>query len=132
MDLTDAFEISKKARLNARASSSNYYVGACLVTKSGKAYSGCNIENCGIQSICAERTAFVKALSEGENDFSYIVVVGGEKDANVLDNCLPCGYCRQFMVQYVDEDFKIYTCFGEDDIIEEYSINDLLPHAFKF
>ena len=132
MDLTDAFEIAKKARLNARASSSNYYVGACLVTKSGKAYSGCNVENCGIQSICAERTAFVKALSEGENDFSYIVVVGAEKNANVLDNCLPCGYCRQFMVQYVDEDFRIYTCFGEDDFIEEYSINELLPHAFKF
>ncbi|MBO5478507.1 MAG: cytidine deaminase [Clostridia bacterium] len=132
MELKDAIQIAKKARLNARASGSNYYVGSCLVTKSGKAYSGCNIENCGIQSICAERTAFVKALSEGENDFSYIVVVGADKDANVLDNCLPCGYCRQFMVQYVDDDFKIYACFGENDTIEEYSICDLLPNAFKF
>lgn len=132
MELKDAIEIAKKARLNARVADSNYPVGSCLVTKSGKAYSGCNVENCGLQSICAERTAFVKALSEGENDFSYIVVVGAEKNANVLDNCLPCGYCRQFMVQYVDEDFKVYTCFGEEGIIEEYSINDLLPHAFKF
>lgn len=97
----------------------------------GKCYSGCNIENDGIQSICAERTAFVKALSEGECEFSYIVVVGGWKDATVLENCLPCGYCRQFMNQYVDYDFKIYTCFGENDEIEEYSINDLLPHSFK-
>lgn len=131
MELKDAIEIAKRARLHARASSSNYYVGACLVTKSGRAYSGCNIENSGIQSICAERTAFVKALSEGEKDFSYIVVVGGNKDATILDNCLPCGYCRQFMNDYVDDTFKIYTCFGENDTIEEYTLSNLLPHSFK-
>lgn len=130
MDLKNAIQIAKRARLNARVSTSNYYVGSCLVTKDGKAYSGCNIENDGIQSICAERTAFVKALSEGENDFSYVVVVGANKDATILDNCLPCGYCRQFMNQYVDNNFKIYACFGENDTIEEYSISDLLPHAF--
>lgn len=129
MDITNAIEIAKKARLNA--CTSKYYVGACLVTKSGKAYSGCNIENDGIQSICAERTAFVKALSEGEREFSYIVVVGGYLDNPILDNCMPCGYCRQFMNQYVNEDFKIYTCFGENDEINEYSMNDLLPHSFK-
>ncbi len=131
MELKNAIEIAKQARLYARASVSNYYVGACLVTKSGKAYPGCNIENSGIQSICAERTAFVKALSEGENDFSYIVVVGGNKDALILDNCLPCGYCRQFMNDFVDNDFKIYACFGENDTVEEYTIADLLPHGFK-
>lgn len=131
MELKDAIQIAKQARLHARASVSHYYVGACLVTKSGKAYFGCNIENSGIQSICAERTAFVKALSEGENEFSYIVVIGGNKDDIVFDHCLPCGYCRQFMNDYVDTDFKIYTCFGENDIIEEYTINDLLPHSFK-
>lgn len=129
MDISKAIQIAKKTRLNACAS--EYYVGACLVTKSDKYYSGCNIENDGIQSICAERTAFVKALSEGEKEFSYIVVVGGLKDATVLENCLPCGYCRQFMSQYVDDNFKIYACFGENDEIEEYSINDLLPHSFK-
>lgn len=129
MDITKAIQIAKETRLNACAG--EYYVGSCLVTKSGKYYSGCNIENDGIQSICAERTAFVKALSEGEREFSYIVVVGGLKSSTVLDNCLPCGYCRQFMNQYVDNDFKIYACFGENDEIEEYSINDLLPHGFK-
>ena len=102
-----------------------------LLLSLGKYFDGCNIENDGIQSICAERTAFVKALSEGERKFSYVVVVGGWKDATVLDNCLPCGYCRQFMNQYVDSDFKIYSCFGKNDKIEEYSINDLLPHSFK-
>ncbi|MCI8481590.1 MAG: cytidine deaminase [Clostridia bacterium] len=128
MELNTAINIAKQARLYAKAS--NYFVGACLVTKSGKSYSGCNIENCGIQSICAERTAFVKALSEGETEFSYIVTVGGNKNATILDYCLPCGYCRQFIRQYVDDDFKLYTCFGEDNKIEKYSICDLLPHAF--
>lgn len=130
MELKDAIKIAKQARLYAKANTSSYYVGACLVTKSGLAYSGCNIENSGIQSICAERTAFVKALSEGETEFSYIVTVGASKDITILDECLPCGYCRQFMVQYVDKDFKIYACFGENDTIVEYSISDLLPHAF--
>lgn len=129
MDISNAIEIAKKARLNACAP--HYWVGACLVTKSGKHYSGCNIENDGIQSICAERTAFVKALSEGERDFSYIVVVGAHKGKTILDNCLPCGYCRQFMRQYVNNEFKIYTCFGEENKIEEYTICDLLPHAFN-
>ena len=131
MDITDAIKIAKKARLNACASYSNYFVGACLVTKSGKYYSGCNIENNGIQSICAERTAFVKALSEGEREFSYIVVVGGYKDNSVLDECLPCGYCRQFINQYVDNEFKIYSCYGENDTIKTFAITDLLPHSFK-
>lgn len=129
MDIKEAIKIAKKARLNS--TSNIYYVGTCLVTKSGKYYSGCNIENDGIQSICGERTAFVKALSEGEKDFSYIVVVGAPKDSKVLENCMPCGYCRQFINQYVDENFKIYTCYGEDDTVEEYTIKDLLPHSFK-
>ncbi len=129
MDIKKAIEIAKKVRLNS--TSNIYYVGTCLVTKSCKYYSGCNIENDGIQSICGERTAFVKALSEGEKDFSYIVVVGAPPDSDVLENCLPCGYCRQFMNQYVDEDFKIYACFGENDTIQEYSIKELLPHAFS-
>lgn len=127
MDINKAIEIAKNARLNA--CSSVYLVGACLVTKSGNYYSGCNIENDGIQSICAERTAFVKALSEGEREFSYIVVVGAPPNSNTLDNCLPCGYCRQFMNQYVDNNFKIY-CYYENTI-DEYTIGDLLPHSFK-
>ena len=61
---TEDIEIAKKARHNAHAPYSNYLVGATLRTKSGKMYSGCNVENHGIQGICAERTAFVKAISE--------------------------------------------------------------------
>ncbi len=128
MEIKKAIDIAKNVRKNACAE--NYYVGACLVSKDGKFYSGCNIENSGIQSICAERTAFVKALSEGEKQFNYIVVVGAPKNSTILEKCLPCGYCRQFISQYVDKDFKIYTCYGKNNTIEAYSIQELLPHAF--
>ena len=95
----------------------------------GKIYSGSNIENDGIMSICAERVAFVKALSEGEREFEYIVVCGG-KDINSLEDCTPCGVCRQFIHEFVNENFVIYTV-GKDEKISSYSINDLLPYGFK-
>ena len=69
----------KKARFNAYSPYSNFQVGVALRTKSGKVYSGCNIENHGIQGICGERTAFAKALSEGEREFESITVVGAKK-----------------------------------------------------
>ena len=129
MDLSKEIEIAKNARKNAYAPYSKYYVGCCLKTKSGKFYSGCNVENDGIQSVCAERAAFCKAISDGEKDFEYIVVCGGSNLEN-LDNCVPCGYCRQFMNEFVDDSFKVY-CINNENKIIEYSIKDLLPHGFK-
>lgn len=129
MDLSKEIEIAKNARKNAYVPYTKYYVGCALKTCSGKIYSGCNVENHGIQGICAERVAFVKAISEGERNFEYIVVCGGK--SNKLENCLPCGYCRQFMSEFVNENFKIYA-LSENDKITEYSIEDLLPHGFKF
>lgn len=129
MDLSEEIQIAKNVRKNAYSPYGNYYVGCALKASSGKIYSGCNIENDGIQSICAERVAFVKAISEGEKSFEHIVVCGG-KDLNKLDNCLPCGYCRQFMNEFVDKDFKVYALFENDDI-KEYSMEDLLPNSFK-
>ncbi len=129
MDLSKEIEIAKNVRKNAYAPYSKYYVGCALKTSTGKIYSGCNIENGGIQSICAERVAFVKAISEGEKSFEYIVLCGGS-DLNSLDNCLPCGYCRQFINEFVDKDFKIYA-LSENDNIREYSMEDLLPNSFK-
>lgn len=118
-------KLANEVRLNAYCPYSNYQVGAVLRTKEGKIYTGCNVENNGIQSICAERCAFVKAISDGAKNFSSITIVGGKKDSTKLDECLPCGYCRQFISEFVDEDFKIYT------INNEYKIKDLLPHSFK-
>ena len=123
-------ETAKKARLNAHSPYGHFQVGAALRTKSGKVYTGCNVENHGIQGICAERTAFVKAISEGEREFESIAVVGAPIGEDVKDICLPCGYCRQFMSEFVDEDFKIYSLdHGE---IKEYTIAELLPYGFKF
>ena len=123
-------ELAKKARLNAYSPYSNFQVGAALRTKSGKIYQGCNIENHGIQSICAERTAFAKALSEGEREFESITVVGSPKGEEPTEKCMPCGYCRQFMSEFVDDDFKIRVV-DKNNNIEELTINELLPHSFK-
>ena len=129
MSLYKAIEIAKSVRKNCYSPYSKYYVGCALICKSGKIYSGCNIENDGIQSICAERVAFTKSISEGERDFEYIVVCGGDS-LDSLDDCLPCGYCRQFMSEFVDKDFKIYA-LSNNDKVTEYSIFDLLPNNFR-
>ena len=123
-------EFAKKARLNAYSPYSNFQVGAALRTKSGKIYLGCNIENHGIQGICAERTAFAKALSEGESEFERITVVGAQVGKEPTGKCMPCGYCRQFMSEFVDNDFKICVV-DKDNNIEEFTINELLPYGFK-
>ena len=124
-------ELAKKARLNAHSPYSNFQVGAALRTKSGKVYLGCNIENHGIQGICAERTAFAKALSEGEREFERITIVGSIKGEEPTEKCMPCGYCRQFMSEFVKDDFKICVV-DKDENIQELTINELLPHSFKF
>lgn len=126
----EQIEMAEKARKNAYTPYSNFKVGAVLKTKSGKYYSGCNVENAGIQSICAERVAFTKAISEGETDFESIAVVGGEDGIDkTINECLPCGYCRQFMQEFVSKDFKIFTKNGEE--IKEYKMEELLPYGFK-
>lgn len=124
-------ELAKKARLNSYSPYSNFQVGAALRTKSGKVYLGCNIENHGIQGICAERTAFAKALSEGEREFESITVVGSPKGKEPTEKCMPCGYCRQFISEFVNDDFKICVV-DKDNNIEELTISELLPHSFKF
>ena len=121
-------ELAKKARLNAHAPYSNFFVGACLRCKDGTTYLGCNIENQGIQGLCAERCAFAKALSDGRRDFLSITVVGSPKDTEPNTRCMPCGYCRQFMSEFVDKDFKIVVI--DNDEVLTYSINDLLPYSF--
>ena len=121
-------EISMKIA-NAYLKKGEYTVGAVVKSKSGRKYTGCNIENHGIMSICAERVAFTKAISEGEKEFEYIVVCAGQSE-DELGDCVPCGYCRQFMSEFVNEDFKIIT-ITKDKKISEYNLKDLLPYSFK-
>ena len=79
---------------------SNFKVGAALLTKSGKIYTGCNIENASYTPTnCAERTAFFKAVSEGVRDFQAICIVGG-KDGKLTEYTAPCGVCRQVMMEF--------------------------------
>lgn len=123
-------ELAKKARLNAHSPYGKYYVGACLRCKDGTTYLGCNIENHGIQSYCAERTAFLKAISEGKREFKSIAVVGAPIGEEPTEKCLPCGYCRQFISEFVDDDF-VFILEDNGEIIT-YSLDDLLPNRFDF
>lgn len=127
IEIEKLIEIAKKARENAYTPYSNYKVGCALLTKSGKIFSGCNVENDGIMSICAERVAFVKAISEGEREFEALVVVGGKEK---LVYTSPCGYCRQFISEFCDKEFTIYMCY-EDNKIEKKTIGELLPNNFN-
>ena len=108
---------------------SNFKVGAALLTKSGKIYTGCNIENASYTPTnCAERTAFFKAVSEGVRDFQAICIVGG-KDGKLTEYTAPCGVCRQVMMEFCDPDhFEVILGDGENDIT--YLLRDLLPKGF--
>ncbi len=109
---------------------SHFHVGAALLTKDGKIYTGCNIENAAYgPSNCAERTAFFKAVSEGILKFDAIMVVGGP-NGKIKDYCSPCGVCRQVMMEFCNPDeFKIFLAKSKDDIVE-YTLKELLPLGF--
>ena len=128
MDGNRLLEFAREARLKSYSPYSGYSVGAALLTKSGKVYTGCNIENATFSpTICAERTAFAKAISEGEREFEAIAIVGGREDAG--SPCYPCGVCRQFMSEFCAGGFRLYFANGED--IAEYSLDEIMPHRFS-
>jgi cytidine deaminase len=116
-------ESAVEARRWAYAPYSHYAVGAALLTESGKIYEGVNIENAAYPTtICAERVAVFKAVSEGERDFTAIAVV-------TLNGGTPCGSCRQVLAEFgVDTIVIIANVQGE--IIQETTVRDLLPGAF--
>lgn len=105
---------------------SGFKVGAALLGRSGKIYTGCNIENAAYSPTnCAERTAFFKAVSEGEREFEAIVIVGGD------DYCAPCGVCRQVMVEFCEpNEFKIILAKSMTEY-KEYTLAELLPLSFS-
>ena len=119
---------AEKARKNAYAPYSKFSVGAALLTKNGKIYTGCNIENASFSPTnCAERTAFFKAVSEGEREFEAIAVVGG-KEGEASGFCTPCGVCRQVMLEFCEQDFKIVLKYTNGEKI--YLLSELIPAAF--
>ena len=124
-------EEAKKARLMAYAPYSKFKVGAVLLTKSGKVYHGCNIENAAYTPTnCAERTAFFKAVSEGETEFEKIAVVGAMEGREADDICSPCGVCRQVMMEFCNpKTFKIILANGKGNILVS-SLDEILPYGF--
>lgn len=132
MDKMELVKQAFKAREMAYAPYSHFKVGAALLTKNGKVYMGCNIENASYTPTnCAERTAFFKAVSEGEREFQAIAIVGGKEDAVKLDLCAPCGVCRQVMMEFCNpKDFKVILCDMEEDI-HTYTLEQLLPLGFS-
>ena len=117
-----------EAKAAAYAPYSGYKVGAALLTKSGKVYTGCNIENGAFSPTnCAERTAFFKAVSEGERAVVAIAVVGGKRGSKP-SFCSPCGVCRQVMAEFCSDDFRVIL--GNSDGVETHTLAELLPLAF--
>ncbi len=114
----------------AYAPYSHFKVGAALLTEEGRIYTGCNIENAAYTPTnCGERTAFFKAVSEGERSFRAICIVGG-MDGVPTDYTAPCGVCRQVMMEFCSpEEFEIILARGVEDY-QVYKLKDLLPCGF--
>jgi cytidine deaminase len=108
----------------AYAPYSNYHVGAALLTKSGRIFTGVNVENAVYSdTVCAERVAILKAVSEGEREFQSIVV-------STANGGYPCGSCRQVLAEF-GLDTVVWIVDGEGNVLDETSIKNLLPEAFS-
>ena len=130
METKELITQALSARENAYAPYSSFMVGAALLCKDGTVYTGCNIENAAFTPTnCAERTAFFKAVSEGERKFRAICIIGG-KDISETVCTPPCGVCRQVMAEFCDpKKFKVILASGR----EKYRIlrlEELLPFGF--
>lgn len=129
VDYRSLMQQAEKARQMAYTPYSHFKVGAALLTQDGKVYLGCNIENAAYgPTNCAERTAFFKAVSEGERSFQCIAIVGG-KDGEPAPFCAPCGVCRQVMAEFCDDDFEIIL--GTSTSFHVYKFQEVLPMAFR-
>lgn len=120
-----------RARSRAYAPYSRYMVGAALLTEQGRIYSGCNIENAAYgPSNCAERTAFFKAVSEGERAFAAIAVAGSPEGEEITQYAAPCGVCRQVMAEFCrPADFSIIVARSEDEYYVK-TLDEFLPENF--
>ena len=109
---------------------SHFRVGAALLAGSGRIYQGGNIENAAYTPTnCAERTAFFKAVSEGEREFTAICVVGGQ-DGVLTEYTPPCGVCRQVMMEFCDPESFLILLAIDENTHQEYTLKELLPVGF--
>ena len=131
-DKTIPYQSLMEAAVAAREYSyspySGYRVGAALLGKSGRVYTGCNVENAGYTPTnCAERTAVFKAVSEGEREFAAIAVVGGSGDS-IDPACAPCWVCRQVLAEFCSPDMPVILGCPEE--LRVLTLGELLPFAF--
>ena len=119
-------KLAAEARDHSYSPYSHYSVGAALLTKDGKVYQGCNIENASFTpTICAERTAFFKAIFDGVREFAAIAVIGSGKLP-----AYPCGVCRQVMAEFCDGDFVIVTSNADCSSVVTETLDQMMPHRF--
>ena len=124
----ELMRLAEDARAYSYTPYSGFAVGAALLTKSGKVYTGCNIENASYTpTVCAERTAVFKAVSEGEKEFAAIAIIGGPAGEKGRF-CAPCGVCRQVLREFCELDFRILL--GSVDKVQAYTLKELLPTSF--
>ena len=130
MDKQSLCESAIKATDNSYSPYSDFCVGAALLCKDGSIYCGCNIENSSFTpTVCAERVAFFKAISDGKHGFVSIAVAGGKKGSVGVAETIPCGVCLQVMSEFCDPDFKVLLV--KEGGYTEYELKDLLPKSFK-
>lgn len=132
MEYRALIEAALAARQYAYVPYSGFAVGAALLTKSGRVYTGCNIESASYTpSNCAERTAVFKAVSEGEREFSAIAVAAGPVGEKVplARYVSPCGVCRQVLREFDKGDMLVILCRDVDDY-QVHTLSELLPFSF--
>ena len=122
---SDLIQLAREAAKHAYVPYSHFPVGAALECDDGTVFTGCNVENAAYGStICAERTALVKAVSEGHTRFVRIAVIGGGPQI-----CTPCGACRQMLAEFSPE--MAVLCASADGESARYRLSELLPHTFN-
>ena len=120
---------AKNALQNAYAPYSSFYVAAALECADGSIFTGVNIENASYgATLCAERSAFAAAITQGKRDFVRILIIGG-KGGEITDFCPPCGICRQVMGEFCKKEFEIILYNGKD--YRTYTLAHLLPEGFR-
>ncbi|MCU6764520.1 cytidine deaminase [Blautia ammoniilytica] len=131
MEFQELIRKALEVRQKAYAPYSDFMVGAALLCKDGRIFTGCNIENASYGATnCAERTAFFKAVSEGYREFTAIAIAGGRKEAQSLEYCAPCGICRQVMSEFCDSDAFLVILPRSEEDYKSYTLGQLLPLGF--
>ena len=126
----ELIRFAQKARENAYCPYSGYAVGACVECADGSTFTGCNIENASYGATnCAERTAIIKAVSEGKREITAIAITGGKTGEEITGYAYPCGICRQVINEFAKADARIIVAKSETDY-KVLTLGELLPEAF--